>query len=351
MNGVIQRTQDPALRQKFIAMLDCPIIDSRNQCRHFSDYIIGSLIKNRIYEKYDMEAALAYVFEKLMMPTSEAGSPRQTLFGSFDPNKPYTLEGNPLVARFLSWLTFAVGNIKRGKIPRLSRTEYRPQGTVSIAQGRSQKGDAFTGVSPEQIAARPSSDADLDELIADITTLLRRKELAYPINLTGLFGAIMSGQNTEQQRARFGDRAARIGRQVIISTIQEFAQTTQNHLLLHLLDLFKDFNASKPMPARRSLAKPTRPQQAPGKDKDFASILAVIDKFERPVGTADLGKYRRRWLEYPPRDAASGFKNRLEEVLAKMVEEGVLKATRTAKGAYVYEAGPNADKYRVLASV
>ena len=36
----------------------------------------------------------------------------------------------------------------------------------------------------------------------------------------------------------------------------------------------------------------------------------------------------------------------LEEVLAKMVQDGVLKATRTVKGALVYSPGPNYEQYR-----
>jgi len=36
----------------------------------------------------------------------------------------------------------------------------------------------------------------------------------------------------------------------------------------------------------------------------------------------------------------------LEETLAKMAQEGVLKATVTGKGATVYSPGPNFDKYR-----
>jgi hypothetical protein len=64
------------------------------------------------------------------------------------------------------------------------------------------------------------------------------------------------------------------------------------------------------------------------------------------VGTADLGRFRRHWLEYPPRDPSSGFRNRLEEVLAAMVRDGVLKAVQTRNGATVYERGPAFEQYR-----
>ena len=37
-----------------------------------------------------------------------------------------------------------------------------------------------------------------------------------------------------------------------------------------------------------------------------------------------LGKVRRRWLERPPRDPSSPYPNRLADVLARMVTDGVL---------------------------
>jgi len=82
------------------------------------------------------------------------------------------------------------------------------------------------------------------------------------------------------------------------------------------------------------------------KQRDYASIISVLDRLGRPVGSGDLGKFRRRWLEYPPRDASSGYRNRLEEVLAQMVADRVLTANRTRQGAWVYVAGPNVEQYR-----
>jgi len=344
LNGVIGRTQDPVLRQKFVEMLDCPLRDTRGGCRSFSDYILSALVKNGVHQQYDIEAALGYVFEKLMMPVSEKGEPRTTLFSGFDADHPDAPQ--QLQARFMLFLQYAVRNIRKGKVPRLSNTERRPQGTVSIVPGRTAKDEPAAGVSPEQIAARPSDDTDLQELIQDITLLLRQKEKAYPVNLTGLFQSMMAGENVAQQRKQFGDRTARVGRQIIVRTMEEYALSTGNHRLLRLLDQFKDFKANQPSPPRRTLAKPAKPQLAPGKEKDFASILSVIDKLGRPAGTADLGKYRRRWLDYPPREAASGHRNRLEEVLDLMVREGVLRAIKTPKGAFQYEPGPNAGQYR-----
>jgi hypothetical protein len=55
LRQVIRRTQNPALRAKLIEMLDCPVRDSRGQCRSFTDYIVSALIKNGIHHRYDME--------------------------------------------------------------------------------------------------------------------------------------------------------------------------------------------------------------------------------------------------------------------------------------------------------
>lgn len=118
LKGVIQRTKDPTLRATFEQMLNCPIMDQRGSCRTFSTYILDALIKNGIQQQYDMESALAYVFEKMMMPRTDTGEPRQTLFADFDANRPFQPGENPLQARFMSWLKFAVGNIRKGAVPK-----------------------------------------------------------------------------------------------------------------------------------------------------------------------------------------------------------------------------------------
>ena len=124
----------------------------------------------------------------------------------------------------MKYLQFAVNNIRKGKIPRLADVEHRPQGTVSIAQGRSRGGDPAGGVSPE-IVARRSHDADLAELADNLMGLLRRKEIAYPLPLVARFSGHHERSTTDQQRARFGDRPSRVGRQVIVQTIEDYAHT------------------------------------------------------------------------------------------------------------------------------
>ena len=347
LRSLIRRTKDPMLREKFQKMLNCPVVDSRGGCRGFSEYILSALVRQGLHYRWDIEDALSYVVSKMLLPRGESGEPRATLFSDFDEARPYTTGFNPLQGRFMSFLQYAIGNIKRGRIPRLAAIQ-RPAGTFSIVQGRSAKDEPSSGVSTDEIPARLSADEGMSELVGDLLILLQKKQAAYPVSLVNLFQSILAGETTQTQRKRFGDRLARIGRQVIIRTIEEYAQETSNYRLLRLLDLFQEGKGDQPTP-RRTLAKPTKPQLTPGKVKDFISILNVIDRLGTPVGSSDLMKYRRRWVEYPARNPEAGYKNRLEEVLDLATKEGVLRAVRTAKGAVQYEPGLAADQYRQAA--
>src|SRR5947209_3629856 len=73
LRQLISRTHDPALREKLEEMLDCPIRTMRGQCASFTDYILGALIKHGVHRRYDMEQALAYVFEKMMLDKTDTG--------------------------------------------------------------------------------------------------------------------------------------------------------------------------------------------------------------------------------------------------------------------------------------
>jgi hypothetical protein len=157
---------------------------------------------------------------------------------------------------------------------------------------------------------------------------------------------MLGGMTVDEQRRRFGDRRVRPAREVIIQTIEDYARSTDNRLLLHLLRRLREGEGGPPeAQARRTAARTPRPVLS-DKERDYASIVHVVARFKRPVGSADLGRFRRRWLEYPPRDRTSGHRNRLEEVLARMVQDGVLKATQTRNGATVYEPGLAFDQYR-----
>ena len=283
----------------------------------------------------------------MLMDKTDTGGPRTTVFGGFEEFPDY-VEGNPLQARFMKFLQFAVNNVRAGKIPRLSTVERRPESSVSIGVGRSGIDEPGTGISPDLIPARTSHDAEFDEMVRDIQSLLKKQESASGLPLVRFFVSMMAGARTEQQSKQFGDRAMRSMRTILKQVVQEYAAKTGNYLLSNLMSKYEDFQSNKPMPFPRQPVKTVKPTLAPGKDKDFASFLAVIDRFDgRPVGSSILGKYRRRFLEYPPR--TSGYRNRLEETLALMTQEGVLKAIPTGNaGAVVYVAGPNANRYRQL---
>ena len=105
LNNLIQRTEDPVLKDKFKQMLDCPIRDSRGNCRGFGEYVLSALVKNGIHQRYDIEAALSYRFQQMLMDRSFSGQPRTTLFSGFDPTRPYGIDENPLIGRFFSFLT------------------------------------------------------------------------------------------------------------------------------------------------------------------------------------------------------------------------------------------------------
>jgi hypothetical protein len=115
-------------------------------------------------------------------------------------------------------------------------------------------------------------------------------------------------------------------RKIIVQVIQQYAYRSQNWHLLRLLDRFQDFHATRPDPTRPKALRPHKPPKPvyPPDEADFRSICDALEKHGRSVSLAVLGKVRRRWLERPPRDPASVHPNRLLDVLARMVEDGVL---------------------------
>jgi hypothetical protein len=54
-----------------------------------------------------------------------------------------------------------------------------------------------------------------------------------------------------------------------------------------------------------------------------------------------LGKKRRRWLERKPRDPNSPHKTRLHDVLARMVDDGLL-----SKHGFAYIPGPALQQFK-----
>jgi hypothetical protein len=95
-------------------------------------------------------------------------------------------------------------------------------------------------------------------------------------------------------------------------------------------------------PVAQAVPRPVLSDQ----ERDYALILAVVDCLQRPAGSAHFGKYRRHWLDYPPRDAVSGHRSRLEDVLSRMVSDGALIVSQTSLGAFTYSPDSNAGQYR-----
>jgi hypothetical protein len=178
------------------------------------------------------------------------------------------------------------------------------------------------------------------EMLRDIMELLRRRS-TLEMPLVDLFQSILKGDGTQAQRHRFGHRSEDIMRKIVVQVIQQYAQRTQNWHLLRLLGRFGDFNGNRPDPARqkpRSL-KPPKPVYPPD-EQDYRSIVDVLERNKRSVSMMVLGKVRRRWLERRPRDPASVYPNRLADVLAHMIQDGVL-----AKQGARYVPGPAYARY------
>ena len=109
---------------------------------------------------------------------------------------------------------------------------------------------------------------------------------------------------------------------IIVQTISQYARQTHNWSLLHLIDRIQNPDAA---PARQQPPPPRPPKpDLPPDERDYRSIVDVLEKNGRNVSMAVLGKVRRRWLERPPRDPSSPYPNRLADVLARMVTDGVL---------------------------
>ena len=331
LEGLIQRTRDPALRQEFEKMRFCPVQDRNGRCSRFSDYILGALIRHGINQQYDLEDALQRIVFWMLSPTGERGLPRNSLF-DFDENRPYNLNlGNPLQAIFRQYLSNAVMTIGMGKIPALRRVQYPNR--LSINYGRAGNDPAYGTVSAEEIPNRVQSYDS--EMLNDLLGLLRRRSTSQ-MPLADLFLSILNGEGSRHQRSRFGHSTADMGRKKIVQTISQYAQQTHNWSLLNLLDRIQNPDTVRQQPPAPA---PAEPELSPT-ERDFRSVVDVLEKNNRSVSMAVLGKSRRRWLERPPRDPSSPQPNRLADVLAKMVQDGVL-----AKQGTRYVPGPNYAAY------
>jgi len=228
-------------------------------------------------------------------------------------------------------LNHELQNISTGRIPALRRVQ-RP-GVLSIGYGREQG-----VVQPDEIPGRPVSGEE--EMLNDLMALLwQRSTPSMP--LADIFHSIMAGEGTRVQRQRFGHDRADRGREIIVQIIRQYAYQTQNWHLVQLLNRFLNFDATRPDPARQRPQPPKPPKPVyPPDEADYRSIVQVVDRNGGNATMMHLGKDRRRWLERPPRDPNSPHPNRLADVLARMVADGVL----TKQGAR-YVPGPTYSRY------
>ena len=97
----------------------------------------------------------------------------------------------------------------------------------------------------------------------------------------------------------------------------------------------------------RPKARPPKPAKAKLEpdQQDYASIISVMERNGRTASLGLLQKDRRRWTEWPPRNPSSAHPNRLEDVLARMVSDGMLEERRTRKGGRYYVPGQNYQRY------
>ena len=321
LERLIARTRDPNLRQAFEGM---------RQFR-FCNYIVGAIIRNGIPEQYDPEDCLQRICFHMLSPVGERGLPRQGLF-DLDPNRSYDLrQGNPLEARFKTYLYHDLRSIAGGQIPALRRNP-RP-GSLSIGYGH----DPGT-VSPDEIPGRPTSGEQ--EMLDDIMVLLRQHSTPQ-MPLAAIFQSIMAGEGTRVQRNRFGWTKADQGRKMIVQVIGQYGRQTQNWQLSRLLDRLQHPVAPRPVATRRP-AQPFKlpTPKYPPDEQDYRSIVQVLERNGRAASMAVFGSQRSRWLERAPRDPSSPHPNRLADVLSRMVADGVL-----AKQGARYVPGRNYARY------
>jgi hypothetical protein len=337
LDNLIQKSPE-SLRQTFAAMKECPIRDSQGRCNSFTNYIVGSLIRHGCTNRYDPEESLQRIAFHMLSNTGESGQQRRTIF-DIDLTYPWDLtRGNPLEARFKTYLRHDLAAICGGRIPRLAYVR-RPPGTMSISQAR----EAGT-ISADRIPAKATEN--WNELVGDIIHLLQRQEKDHPeLPLVSLFQSVLAGQATRATRSTYGRRISDLGRQVIIQTITDYAQATENRRLLRLLDRFKDFDGTKSDPIARRTSQPKPQVEMSPDEKDYRSIVAVLEQHGRRANLAILGRDRRRWLERKARDSNSRHPNRLLDVLARMVADGVLQERRTLAGGRLFVPGPRYGEF------
>ena len=324
---MIARTRDANLRREFEKMKSTGIRSGKGT-RGFADYAVACMVKNQLGRRFNLPDCLAYIYEQLLGEKKRNGEPKANLFNGFDESRPYEVGQNPLEARY----KVAVGRLVRamaaGRIRRLHNVEPRPAGTLSIFGGRDR---GF--MSPDEIPGR--SDGGFGELVSDIATLLKQRERESPLPLVNVFNSMMASEPLRIQRSKWGHNATDMSRKVIVQVIGQYARQTGNVALLRLLHRMQEPKEPRP-PKPKSPPK----EKLPPDEQDYRSIIDVLEKAGRRATLALLGSKRSRWLGRLPRDPSSPHKNRLYDVLARMVADGVL-----AKNGAAFVPGPLYSRY------
>ena len=340
LDRLIQRCKgNPALQRALEPMRGCPVKTTKG-CTTWTDYALGALIRH-CGDKVHLEDAFAYVMFRLLSRTGERGQARSNLF-DMDVAREYDLQiGNPLLARFRRFLINDVRSIASGKIRRLMLKPKRER-TVPISQGRSWGDHEPGSIRAEEIPA-PDTDQNWLELQSDIVSLLKRRSTP-DMPLVDLFRAVINGTGTRDQRAKFGYSVANRGRRIIYDTLLAYSRSSGNRHLENLLVKFKDYQANRAdpnSPRKQKGIRPPRPAiTVSPQERDFRSIVQVIQGNGGRASLARLGSQRSRWLGRSPRDPSSSAKTRLHDVLDQMVRAGVL----TKQGA-TYIPGTDYGKY------
>jgi hypothetical protein len=231
LEDLIRRTKAPDLRRAFEAMRECPIKNMDGRCSRFIDYIMAALTKQGCHHQFDIEGSLQRIVFKMLGDKGERGLPHKGLF-DFDESRPYNLRlGNPLQPMFKKYLSNEIRAISMGCIPSI-RTIQRP-GRLTISQG----GDDPGTVSPDAIPDRPQSEDP--EMMNDLIELLR-KQSTPNLHLVDLVYSVLDKEGPGVQSRRFGMSQVATGRRMIVKTIEQYAQTTQNWHLMRLLDRFRE---------------------------------------------------------------------------------------------------------------
>jgi hypothetical protein len=339
LEGLIQRSANNApLKKTLETMRQCPI-KTASGCTGWTDYIVGGLLRH-CSQTVDLDASLSYVAFRMLSPVGERGQPRQPLF-DMDPNREYNVDvGNPLAARFKTFLMHDLKSICGGKVRRLMLNPNRvPTVTIMPSAKGQEPGTVSAGEIPD-----PSDTEEYKALLRDIMSLLQ-KQSTDDLPLADLFLSILRGEGTRVQRQRFGHSTADRARKVIYQVIDGYAEKTGNLALRSLLQKCRDHAPDPNAKRSRHREKQVSPlAQLPPDTRDYISILQVIQAAGGAASSAVLGKKRARWYERKPRNPASPHPTRLHDVLACMVTHGVLE-----KHGATYILGPDAEKYTRLA--